>query len=311
VLVESWRSQGDDARDVIRQSLDLFRQDPFRYTLSPPLLSGDTLDEFLFETRAGYCEHYASAFSALMRIADVPSRLVVGYQGGEWNEAGNYMIVRQSDAHAWTEVWLHPEGWVRVDPTAAIAPERIELGADALRRLDEQGAGIGLLSISEARGIIAPGIGRKLWGNLSMRWDSINNSWNKWVISYGPRAQLELLKLVGIRTPSWVNVVAGMILALMTLMIVTAAILMLRSRQRSDPVTRLYGQFCKKLEKAGFERRPYEGPVDYARRITLAREDLSEQVTRITRTYIALRYGRQNAAALPVLRKQVQAFRTS
>jgi len=310
-LVLNWQVRGQEPRDIVRQGLDLFAQDPFRYTLTPPLLTGDTLDEFLFESRAGYCEHYASAFAALMRLSGIPARLVVGYQGGEWNEAGDYMIVRQSDAHAWTEVWLHPDGWVRVDPTAFIAPERIELGADALRRLEAQGAGIGLLSINEARKMIAPGLGRRLWSELSMRWDNINNSWNKWVMAYGPSAQLELLRLVGFRNPDWINVVAGMVLSIMVLMLITAIVLMLRSRQKVDPAARLYQRFCKKLQKAGFERDPSEGPADYARRIIRAREDLREEVNRITQTYITLRYGRQNIAAIPMLRKQVQAFKVS
>lgn len=308
-LLRTWQARSAAPRDMVRQSLELFSQAPFRYTLSPPLLTGDTLDEFLFETRAGYCEHYASAFAALMRLSGIPARLVVGYQGGAWNDAGDYLIVRQSDAHAWTEVWLHPEGWVRVDPTAAIAPERIELGAEALRRLDSQGALIGLLSVNEARQIIAPGFARRIWSEVALHWDNINSSWNRWVMAYGPKAQLELLRLVGISTPDWVNVVAGMILAILLLMFATAVFLMLRTRRRIDPVIKLYQLFCKKLEKAGLERSPSEGPADYARRVVSAREELSEPVNRITRTYIALRYGRHNPAAIPLLRKQVQTFR--
>ena len=129
-LVQSWRSEGlgDDA--VVRAALDLFHRS-FTYTLNPPLLGRDSIDDFLFETRKGFCEHYASAFVVLMRAAGIPARVVIGYQGGWWNAAGDYLLVRNSDAHAWAEAWMPSRGWMRVDPTAAVSPARIELGAEA------------------------------------------------------------------------------------------------------------------------------------------------------------------------------------
>ena len=129
-LVSAWQREADPVRAVLRY----FHEQDFGYTLTPPLLRGNFLDEFLFESRRGYCEHYAAAFALLMRHLGFPSRLVVGYQGGEWNSAGGYLVVRQADAHAWTEVWLEDRGWTRVDPTAAVAPERIELGMGAKLR---------------------------------------------------------------------------------------------------------------------------------------------------------------------------------
>ena len=308
-LIRRWQQRASDPWEIVTQSLDYFSRDPFRYTLSPPLLTGDILDQFLFETQAGYCEFYASAFVALMRLSNIPARLVAGYQGGEWNAAGNYMIVRQSDAHAWAEVWLHPQGWVRVDPTAAIAPERIELGAGALRRLEEQGAGIGLLSVNEARRLIAPDALRQLWLDLALRWDSLNNSWNKWVMAYGPRAQLELLKLLGIKTPNWVNIVVGMSLAILLLLLTTAALWMMRSRQKPDPAVNSFHLFCRKLQRIGLERRSAEGPSDFARRVISARHDLRGPVNHITNLYITLRYGRSNSSGLPLLRKLVREFK--
>lgn len=309
-LLHSWRQNATDPRELVTQSLDYFSRNPFRYTLSPPLLSGDTLDQFLFETQAGYCEFYASAFVALMRLSNIPARLVAGYQGGEWNDKGNYMIVRQSDAHAWAEVWLYPQGWVRVDPTAAIAPERIELGAGALRRLEEQGAGIGLLSISEARRLIAPDVLRQLWRDLALRWDSLNNSWNKWVMAYGPRAQLELLKLLGVEAPNWVNIVIGMALAILLLLLGTAALWMMRFRHKPDPAVKLFQNFCRKLKRIGMERRPDEGPSDFAHRVISTRPDLRSPVNHITNTYITVRYGRLSSSGLPLLRKLVHEFKT-
>jgi transglutaminase-like putative cysteine protease len=129
-LAADWRAAHPDDIGVVRAALDLFHAS-FRYTLRPPLLGRDSIDDFLFSTRQGFCEHYASAFVVLMRSAGIPARVVTGYQGGWWNDSGGYLLVRNSDAHAWAEVWMAGRGWVRVDPTAAVSPARIELGAAA------------------------------------------------------------------------------------------------------------------------------------------------------------------------------------
>jgi transglutaminase-like putative cysteine protease len=114
----------------VRAALERFRAS-FTYTLNPPLLGRDSIDDFLFSTQKGFCEHFASAFVVLMRAAGIPARVVTGFQGGTWNAAGGYLLVRNSDAHAWAEIWRPERGWVRVDPTAAVSPVRIELGAAA------------------------------------------------------------------------------------------------------------------------------------------------------------------------------------
>ncbi|MBI3545485.1 MAG: DUF3488 domain-containing transglutaminase family protein, partial [Gammaproteobacteria bacterium] len=145
-LAQQWRHDSADSLQVARAALDYFHRENFIYTLNPPLLGADPVDEFLFSTRRGFCEHFASSFVTLMRAAGIPSRVVIGYQGGELNTAGNYLIVRQSDAHAWAEIWVAGRGWLRVDPTSAVAPERIELGLDAIRRLEQQGLTLGGLS---------------------------------------------------------------------------------------------------------------------------------------------------------------------
>src|SRR5690606_14137748 len=123
------RGAAASERDYIEAVLAMFTQQPFFYTLTPPKLDRNAVDDFLFNTRSGFCEHYASAFAVLMPAACIRARGVTGYQGGEYNRMGEYWIVRQSDAHAWTEVWLEERGWTRVDPTAAVAPERIERGS--------------------------------------------------------------------------------------------------------------------------------------------------------------------------------------
>src|ERR1039457_5975328 len=116
---------------IAERALSYFREQGFVYTLEPPLLGRDSVDEFLFGSKSGFCEHYASSFVFLMRAAGVPARVVTGYQGGDINPVDGYMIVRQSDAHAWAEVWLKGRGWVRFDPTAAASPVRVESGIAA------------------------------------------------------------------------------------------------------------------------------------------------------------------------------------
>lgn len=307
-LLQEWHQTTSSPAEIVRQALRFFNKQPFYYSLTPPLLSGDALDTFIFDTRIGYCEHYASAFVALMRLSGIPARLVVGYQGGEWNAAGDYMIVRQSDAHAWAEVWLQGEGWARIDPTAAVAPERIELGASALRQLSAQGATIGQLSISDAKRLISPSWLRHAWQHLSWRWDAINSGWNVWVMDYGREAQFQLLKKIGMETPNWLSAVIAMIAAIIFSLLLLSALWMHR-RKKQDPVVKLYNKFCNKLAKAGLARAPTEGPLDFSRRSIQERADLRDPVLRITAEYIELRYGYFSSTRLNHFRQRVTAFR--
>ena len=139
-LAERWKQESANPREIVDRGLGMFRQQPFIYTLAPPTLGDDPVDEFLFTTRSGFCEHYASSFAFLMRAAGIPARVVTGYLGGEVNPVDGYLVVRQSEAHAWTEVWLAGEGWVRVDPTAAVSPLRVERGLSAAVPASERNA---------------------------------------------------------------------------------------------------------------------------------------------------------------------------
>ncbi|MGH8538961.1 MAG: transglutaminaseTgpA domain-containing protein, partial [Stenotrophobium sp.] len=172
-LAQQWRDQNPGDAQIVQRALAMYRSEPFYYTLHPPKLGADSVDEFLFDTRRGFCEHYASSFTFLMRAAGIPARVVTGYQGGEKNEVGGYYIVHQYDAHAWSEVWLAGQGWVRVDPTAAVAPNRVEQGlASALTAAE------GLPGFLTRRSQILI--------DLSARWDWVNDRWNRWVLAYGP-----------------------------------------------------------------------------------------------------------------------------
>jgi transglutaminase-like putative cysteine protease len=159
------------------------------------------VDEFLFTTRRGFCEHYASSFVFLMRAAGIPARVMTGYQGGELNGLGDYLIVRQSDAHAWAEVWQEPQGWVRVDPTAAVAPGRIDRGLYA--------------AVADAEAL--PFLVRRdiSWlRQFALGWDSLNNAWNEWVLAYGPERQREFLSNLGFGLLDWRGMTAIMLVAL-------------------------------------------------------------------------------------------------
>ncbi|MEI7444355.1 MAG: DUF3488 and transglutaminase-like domain-containing protein, partial [Burkholderiales bacterium] len=184
-MAARWRDEETDPERLVQRALAMFRDNGFRYTLQPPLLEGDPIDRFLFETRAGFCEHYSSAFVILMRALDIPARVVTGYQGAEANEAERYWIVRQSDAHAWTEVWLEGRGWVRIDPTASVAPDRIQRGA----------AGFARSAAADAAG---GGRAPEWLLRMRMSLDGLTHGWNQWVLNYDRTRQQSLLASFGL-----------------------------------------------------------------------------------------------------------------
>jgi transglutaminase-like putative cysteine protease len=305
-LVRQWR--GFSPTEKVDAALAYFREQPFRYTLTPPRLEGDDrIDRFLFETRSGYCEHYASAFVSLMRWSGVPARLLAGYQGGEWNESGGYLTVYQSDAHAWAEVWLPERGWARVDPTAAVAPERIELGAEAIRLLVEQGAALGELSDSEIRRLIARSWAQRLWLRTVWAWDNMNYLWNVWVMGYGPEVQRGFLRWLGFDTPTWTRMVAALAAGVAVLFML-AAIVITRQRVREDPVARLYRRALRKAAKSGFIKDPSEGPYDFQRRAERHAPELARRLKPVTEMYVRLRYAEDPSCTTSLFRSLVARF---
>ena len=277
-LAREWRDDTADDSELVEHGLGHFRREPFSYTLQPPRLDEDSIDEFLFDTQAGFCEHYAAAFTVLMRAADIPARVVTGYLGGQMNPAGDYMIVRQSDAHAWVEVWLDDEGWRRVDPTGYVAPERVESGlAGAVPDTDPvpDGAfgGDGFLQ------------------NLALRWDAVNAYWNRWVLAYGPNLQQELMDRL--KLDSWQRMALALLGAMALSLGLVVALLLLRNRDPApEPAAREWQRFCHRLAKAGLPRRPDEGPRDYAQRAARQWPEHAATIQAIAERYQALRYGR-------------------
>jgi len=288
----------------VNAALAFFREQPFRYTLSPPALSGNRMDQFLFETRAGYCEHYAAALVSLMRWSGVPARLLAGYQGGEWNESGGYLTVYQADAHAWAEVWLPERGWTRVDPTAAIAPERIELGAEAIRRLVEQGAAPGSLSEEEVRRLIGRSWLQRQWLEALWAWDNLNYMWNTWVMGYGPELQRQLLRWLGFQTPTWTQMV-GVLAGGGGVLLLLAGIVLTRPRRHEDPVARLYRRALRKLRRKGIHKAPSEGPRAFQQRVDRQAPEIGRRLKPVTELYIALRYAEDRRYTSGALRTLV------
>ncbi len=288
-FIDELRAQQRDPMAIVNAVLAYFRQENFVYTLTPPLLGDDPVDQFLFETRRGFCEHYATAFATLMRAAGIPARVVIGYQGGELNPSGNYLIVRQSDAHAWTEVWLEDRGWARVDPTSAIAPERIELGLEAIRRLEAQGLVPGAVGADLlARAMDLPWLERSVH-QLRLYWDYTNIAWYRWVVDYRKPRQENLLHTLGFETIEWsqVLVVLGAACALVLIGYVVWA----RRSAPPDPAQRQYSRFCRKLARIGFRRAAHEGPLAFADRVRSQRPELAPDIGIITERYLDLRYG--------------------
>ena len=294
-LARQWRSETASDAEVLARALAFLRAGRYAYTLEPPLLGADAVDEFLFTTKAGFCEHFASAFTFLMRAAGIPARVVTGYQGGELNPVDSIITVRQSDAHAWTEVFLAPRGWVRVDPTAVSVPGRIESG----------------LARSVPEGELAPLMRTRLeWlRGVRYQWDALAHKWNVWVLDYSPERQRDLMGLIGMRGADWRMLAATLfsVLGLMTLALLAWS---LQRLARPDPVQRAWRQFCSKLAARGVERAAHEGPRDFASRAARALPAARPAILRIGALYIGLRYGaRARTAGIKQLRRLVRGLR--
>lgn len=294
-IAARWRQTNADAPALVARALGWFREQPFRYTLEPPPLGADSVDEFLFDTRAGFCEHYAAAFVVLMRAMSIPARIVTGYQGGERNPVDGFWLVRQADAHAWAEVWLAGRGWVRVDPTAAVDPARIEHGRRASVRAGDA-------SSAEAA--------FEWLYRLRYRFGAIGNAWNQWVLHYDRSRQQSLLARIGFDAGERMRL-AALFAVVLGAMIVGAALLTLRPRTVRTPLERCWDEFCARLSAVGLARGLHETPSRYLARIERALDDESTgRARRIVATYEHLRYAvvEPDREAVRNLRLAVQAF---
>ncbi len=285
-LAQSWRQRyGNDDAAIVRAALNLFHDGGFRYTLAPAPLGRNAMDDFLFDTKEGFCEHYSSAFTVLMRAAGIPARVVTGYQGGYWNEMGHYLLVRNSDAHAWSEVWLAGRGWVRADPTGAVRPERVSLGAAA------------------AAGDQLDWYRRDWLQGLANRWDVVNRWWDQAVTGLDALRQRSLLTPFGIRDADTATL--GVLLAIgAALFIAIGLAWALLRRQKRDPLREALRQLERKLARQRITRRVGEGPQHYLSRAARALPSQREELMELTKRYLDLRYA--HAEPPP---ESVRAFR--
>jgi transglutaminase-like putative cysteine protease len=280
----------------VQAVLAYLRSGGFTYSLEPERLGADAVDDFLFRTRVGFCGHYASAFVVLMRAADVPARVVTGYLGGEWDQYGGYFLVRQSDAHAWAEVWLEPRGWTRVDPTAVVAPERLRRGLVDLLP-DALPARARLLHAS-------PWLAR-----LVQRWDAANAWWTERVVKFDYAAQLDLLARFGVRTPDARYLGWAFMLALCGwLALIAWHIGRTQRPPTADALARAYRRLCDKLARVAPARAPYQGPMSFAASVIAQRPDLAQPVTQLLGQYARLRYGPPGEDVV-ALTRSIEEFR--
>jgi transglutaminase-like putative cysteine protease len=279
-LASQWRRDLGDDEAIARAPLELFRQD-FFYTLAPPDLGRDSVDDFLFETHRGFCQHFASAYTFLMRASGIPARVVTGYQGGYFNTIGNYLVVRQSDAHAWAEVWLNGRGWVRVDPTGAVSPQRVQLGAQA------------------AAGASAQWYQSDWLVGLRNQFDLVNRGWNSLVVQFNELRQQSLLTPFGIAKAEYYDLVAVLIGTSTVLLALYSWWVLRRPREPGDALDAAYARLCRKLARSGAARAAHEGPRTYAHRVGAIADSLLP-VQQLLERYVSLRYAHALAPSAAV-----------
>jgi transglutaminase-like putative cysteine protease len=296
-LAQDLRAQHPDDMELVSAVLQMFAQQPYFYTLTPPKLADDSVDRFLFDTKRGFCGHYASAFAVLMRAAGIPARVVTGYQGGTFNRFSDYWIVRQSNAHAWDEIWIDGRGWVRVDPTAAIAPERVE------RDISD--------SVSADTATVSHWRGHSRWlADARLRFDALRELWRERVLTFNQDSQARLMEMLHIPDPDGEKLV----LVLAAALALVFAWLTWQVRRElhphsSDPAVRTYAKLCAKLAGAGLPRQAHEGAETYAARVAALRPDLAAQVGALCRYYSNLRFAPPAGLTAAQFQAQVRDFK--
>ncbi len=303
-LLQVFAENNPEPEQLVQQVLHYFRRQKFSYTLSPPPLhSSDSVDEFLFRTQSGYCSHFAQAFAWMMRSAGIPSRIVVGYQGGERNPMGDYLIIRQSDAHAWVELALPGKGWTRIDPTQAVAPDRI---ASGMQQLLAGNGDHSLFMIDDDHWLM------HIRHSLRLSWDALNYHWYTWVVDYTLAKQNRLLSRLHLGENIWrsLDTVILIFTASSLIFVLFSALLILPARSTDpDPVKKIYTRFLKALQKSGFTVPPHEGPRDQASRIAEQFPKRRQDIAKICELYVQLRYaGFQDKKLVQQLKKRIKAF---
>lgn len=283
-LVARWRTAHPADRELVEDALHFFRAERFAYSLEPGTYGPDALHEFLFERRVGFCEHYAAAFASLMRLAGIPSRVVIGYHGGEFNARGRYLTVRQSDAHAWCEVWLKDEGWLRVDPTEVLAPDRLSSGFAGYLENRAAANPAALQPSSAATGW------RELRHDARLVWDNLSYQWDLRVLGFDDESQRQVLASLGFGDFPWAAITLTL-LGSTALLLGALGLWQSRARRpRPDPVAQGYARFCQILATAGLPRAPAEGPLGFSERAAGHFPTRAAALRELAALYVRLRY---------------------
>jgi hypothetical protein len=304
-LAQSWATQNSNPRAIVNSALQFFQAQGFRYSLTPGEYGKNGLEQFLFHRRVGFCEHYAASFATLMRLAGIPARVVVGYLGGEYNDLGHFVLVRQADTHAWCEVWLPESGWTRVDPTTAVAPGRASLDLNSfLERRIASG------QMEARRSAFLTQLARSaLFTNARLALETLSYQWDTRLLAFDADVQEVLLDSMGLANRGPFVLIIEILIVAIALLVIYFGWMQLRTRSRADRVKALYERFCQKAACLGVQRDPWEGPSDFSRRAALLLPDESERIRQISNTYIALRYAPEPAAiVLDRFAQDVRAF---
>jgi transglutaminase-like putative cysteine protease len=304
-LAQSWVAQNSNSRAIINSAFQFFRTQGFRYSLSPGEYKKDDLEQFLFHRRVGFCEHYAASFATLMRLAGIPARVVVGYLGGEYNDLGDFFLVRQADTHAWCEVWLPESGWTRVDPTNVVAPGRA--GLDLNSFLEER---IASGQMEPRRSALFARLARSaIFTNIRLAWETLNYQWDTRLLGFDADVQDVFLSSIGIANHGPYFLIVEVLAIAVALLVIYFGWMRLRTRSRVNPVKVLYERFCRKIARLGAQRHPWEGPSDFSMRAAQLLPHESERIRQISNTYISLRYAPEpDAIMLDRFAKEVSAF---
>ena len=303
-LAQSWVDQNSNPRATVNKALQFFRTQGFRYSLAPGEYAKNDLEQFLFHRRVGFCEHYATSFATLMRLAGIPARVVVGYLGGEYNDLGRFFLVRQADTHAWCEVWFAGSGWTRVDPTTAVAPGRASLD---LTSFLERRAASGQM---EGRGsaLVSQLARSALFTNVRLVLETLSYEWDTRLLAFDADVQEVLLDSIGLANRGPLVLMIEILIVAIALLVFYFGWMQLRTRSRADRVKALYERFCQKTARLGARRDPWEGPSDFSRRAAQLLPNESGRIRQISDTYIALRYAPDSAGE--VLDKFARDVRT-
>jgi hypothetical protein len=270
------------ASALARALLQHVRTGGFSYTLAPGTYGDaaghDAIDEFWLDRKAGFCEHFAASFVFVMRAMGVPARVVTGYQGTDPSPVDGYYIVRQSHAHAWAEYWQPGRGWLRADPTAAVAPQRIVYSRSLPPRL-------GL--VAGALNTMSP----TLLAQLRQNWEAINNRWNQWVLNYSRTQQFDLMRNLGVGSPSWEDL-ALLLLQVLVGISAAGAVWAWWDRRRIDPWTRLHARVRRTLDELGVPTAAHEAPRTLAQAVRVRRGSAGDALAALLDELDRLRYAR-------------------